>query len=412
MIHSLQRMLRRRSAWALALVALAVLGATSCQEQLTAPAQCPQACPGGRPVIRDTVLTATIGGDSSFSGYIISGSSLGGLLVSDSMGGLDDRAYMRMLSRSDTILVDSTYHSFTIDSVALSITVLAHDTSVHGLFLYMYRIPASVDSGQTFGAIDSLLTPANLLDSIAIADTLVSQTVRRVYFDSTLAKVDIPPADSGRLALGFRVRASAHTGARIGGIGSGSAVPIMTSYVTVAGDTDTTTMHQSIVRAPEYTKFVERSTFAPDPSLLVVGGQDGARALVRFPFPAYLQDSVILVRATLQLTPNDTIGGLPDDSTAVIASGILADFGAKSPRFSLTSTTKITPGTIDTLGIEVVNQVRVWQTANPAVPFAFMVNMYPEGASFSEPRFRSTRSAGGAPRLRITYQVPFKFQRP
>lgn len=412
MIHPLQRTMRRRSAWALGVAVLAVLGVGSCQEQLTAPAQCPEACPGGRPVVRDTVLSAVVGGDSSFSGYIISGSSLGGLLVSDSLGGLDDRAYLRMLSRADTVLIDSTYHTFTIDSVALSVTVLAHDTAVHGLFLYLYRIPASTDSGQSFDAVDSLLTPANLLDSVAIADTLVSQTVRLVYFDSTLAKVNIPPADSGQLALGFRIRASAHTGARLGGIGSGSAVPIMTSYVTVAGDTDTTTMHQSIVRAPEYTKFVERSTFAPDPNLLVVGGQDGARALVRFPFPAYLKDSVILVRATLQLTPNDTIGGLPDDSTAVIASGILADFGAKSPRFSLTSTTTIIPGTIDTVGIEVVSQVRVWQTANPVVPFAFMVSLYPEGASFSEPRFRSTRAGGGAPTLRITYQVPFNFQRP
>ncbi|MGH7532926.1 MAG: hypothetical protein ACREL4_06525, partial [Gemmatimonadales bacterium] len=307
---------------------------------------------------------------------------------------------------------DSSYHMFATDSVAFSVTVLAHDTTVHGMYLFVYRIPAATDSGQTFDAIDSLLTPANLLDSVAVADTLVTQTLRLVYFDSTLAKVAIPPADSGQLALGFRVRASAHTGARLGGIGSGSAVPILTTYVTVAGDTDTTTMHQALVRAPGYTKFVERSTFAPDPNLLVVGGQEGSRALVRFPFPTYLTDSVVLVRATLQLTPNDTIGGLRGDSTAVVASGILADFGAKSPRFSLTSTTTLTPGSIDTVGIEVVSQVKVWQTANPAVPYAFMVNLLPEGASFSEPRFRSTRSAGGAPTLRITYQVPFNFQRP
>lgn len=412
MNQRLERMVRGRAPWALAALLLAGALATACQEQLTAPAQCPQACPGGRPVLRDTVLVALPGSDTSFSGYIISGSSLGGVLVSDSLGGVDDRAYLRMLSRPDTVKVDSTYHSFTLDSVALALTVLAHDTTVHGLYLYIYRLPATTDSGQSFGAIDSLLTPAALLDSVAISDTLRSQTVRLLYADSTLAKIAIPPADSGRLALGFRVRATAHTGARLGGIGSGSAVPVMTSYVTVAGDTDTTTKHQSIVRAPEYTKFVERSTYAPDPNLLVVGGQDGSRALVRFPFPAYLKDSVILVRATLQLVPNDTLGGLRGDSTAAIASGILADFGAKSPRFSLTSSTQLFAGSIDTVGLEVVNQVRVWQTASPAVPSAFMVSLYPEGASFALPRFRSTRSGGGAPRLRITYQVPFNFEKP
>ena len=412
MNQRLERMVRGRAPRALAALLLAGALATACQEQLTAPAQCPQACPGGRPVLRDTVLDALPGGDTSFSGYIISGSSLGGVLVSDSLGGVDDRAYLRLLPRPDSVSVNDTARAFALDSVALTLTVLAHDTTVHGLYLFIYRLPATTDSGQTFGAIDSLLTPAALLDSVAISDTLRSQTVRLLYADSTLAKIAIPPADSGRLALGFRIRASAHTGARLGGIGSGSAVPVMTSFVTVAGDTDTTTRHQSIVRAPEYTKFAERSTYAPNPDLLVVGGQSGSRALVRFPFPAYLKDSVILVRSTLQLTPNDTMGGLSGDSAAVVATGILADFGAKSPRFSLTSSTQLFAGSIDTVGIEVVDQVRVWQTATPAVPAAFMVSLYPEGASFALPRFRSTRSGGGTPRLRITYQVPFNFEKP
>lgn len=387
-------------------------GVAACQEQLTAPALCPQACPGGRPVVRDTVLDALVGGDTSFGGFTISGSSLGGLLVSDSLGGLDDRAYLRMLPVPDSLTVNDTVRAFTLDSVAFSLTVLAHDTTVHGLTVFLYRIPVTTDSGQTFGAIDSLLVPANLFDSVAIADSLRSQTVRLIYKDSTLARIAIPPADSGRIAFGFRIRADARTGARLGGIGSGSAIPVLTSYVTLTGVTDTTLVHQTIIRAPEYTKFVERTTLAPDPNLLVVGGQNGARALIRFPFPAYLKDSVVLVRATLQLTPNDTIGGLPGDSSFVQAQGILADFGAKSPRFTLTGSAPLPPASIDTVRVEVVSQVRIWQASTLPVPSAFFVSLNPEGASFAQPRFRSSRSAAGRPTLRVTYQVPFNFLRP
>lgn len=399
----------------IATAALAGAAVVACQEQLTAPAECPQACPGGRPIIRDTVLTALPSSDTSFSGYITPGSGGGGVLVSDSLGLLDDRAYMRFLAFSDSVPLASDSgrnHVYAIDSIALSISVLAHDTTVHGMYLYIYRIPATIDSGQPFGTVDSLLTPANLIDSAAVSDTLRSQTIRLIYFDSTLSKVTIPPADSGKIALGFRVRASAHTGARLGGIGSGSLVPTVTRFVTIAGDTDTTTVHQSLVRAPEYTQFVERTSVTADPNLLVVGGQGGSRALIRFPFPTYLKDSVILVRATLQLNPNDTITGLPEDTTLVEATTILADFGAKSPRGATFLSTPLQPGSIDTVGIEVVSEVRTWQTANPAIPFAFMLNVNPEGSSFSLPRFRSTRSAGGGPILRVTYQVPFHFEKP
>lgn len=397
------------------MAAFAGIAAVACQEHLTAPAECPQACPGGRPVIRDTLLRALPSEDTSFGGYIIPGSGGGGVLVSDSLGLLDDRAYMRFLAFSDSVplAADSNRnHAYSVDSVAISISVLAHDTTVHGMYLFVYRIPATTDSGQTFGAVDSLLIPANLLDSVAVSDTLRSQTIQLVYADSTLPRLQVPPADSGRIALGFRVRASARTGARLGGIGSGSLVPTITRFITVAGDTDTTTVHQTLVRAPEYTQFVERTSATADPDLLVVGGQTGSRALIRFPFPSYLKDSVILVRATLQLTPNDTIVGLPEDTTLVEATTILADFGAKSPRGATFASAPLQPGNADTVGVEVVTQMRSWQTANPAIPPAFMVNLSPEGSSFSLPRFRSTRSASGGPILRVTYQVPFNFEKP
>jgi hypothetical protein len=364
-------------------------------------------------VLRDTVLDAVPSGDTSFAGYVVPGAAGAGLLVSDSVPAGDDRAFLRFIARPDSVSVTDTSRTYAIDSVAITLTVLARDTTVHGLSLYVYRIPVTLDSSASFATVDSQLTPANLLDSVAVADTLTSQVLRLVYPDTALARVAIPAGDSGRLALGFRVRATGGRAAiRLGGIGSGSGVPSFATYVTASGVADTIARHQTIFRGPEFTRYVERVPVTADPNLLALGGATGARALIRFPFPAYLKDSVLLVRATLRLFPADTIHGLEGDSAFVQTRGILADFGAKSPRASTVTSTFLADGTIDSVLVESVQQVREWQYRTPAVPTALFLNLGPEGASFTAPRFKSTRSASGAPRLFITYQVPFKFERP
>ncbi|MFI5235233.1 MAG: hypothetical protein ACHQXA_05925, partial [Gemmatimonadales bacterium] len=260
MNHETRPVFPGRWRWSVLAAAAIAVGAAACQEQLAAPAECPQACPGGRPIVRDTVLDAIVGGDSSFVGFITPGTGVGGVLVSDSLPGADDRAFLRFIGRSDSVQVKDTNRTYTIDSVAIALTVMARDSAVHGLFIYLYRLPVTVDSGNSFAAIDSQLTPANLFDSIAVSDTLLTQALRLVYLGPTLAKIAIPPADSGQIAFGFRIRAAAHTGARIGGIGSGSAVPTFSTYVTVTGDTDSTTKHQTIVRSPAFSRSVSRSS--------------------------------------------------------------------------------------------------------------------------------------------------------
>ena len=59
-------------------------------------------------------------------------------------------------------------------------------------------------------------------------------------------------------------------------------------------------------------------------------------------------------------------------------------------------------------------EIQSWQATRLPHPPVLFVNVSPEGASFTEPRFYSTRSpiAARHPRLRITYQLPFAFERP
>jgi hypothetical protein len=63
----------------------------------------------------------------------------------------------------------------------------------------------------------------------------------------------------------------------------------------------------------------------------------------------------------------------------------------------------------------VIAEIQRWQSVQrlPHPPL-LVVKVQPEGTSFTEPRFYSTRETVAArrPRLRITYQAPFDFERP
>ena len=70
--------------WWIGLGGLLTLGNIGCQEDLASPARCPELCPGNRIVVRDTVVEAVAGSDSSYFGYTLR-SSRQVLLVSDSL---------------------------------------------------------------------------------------------------------------------------------------------------------------------------------------------------------------------------------------------------------------------------------------------------------------------------------------
>ncbi|MBK7595586.1 MAG: hypothetical protein IPJ11_10165 [Gemmatimonadetes bacterium] len=59
--------------------------------------------------------------------------------------------------------------------------------------------------------------------------------------------------------------------------------------------------------------------------------------------------------------------------------------------------------------LEVASLVRLWQGAD-ALPSVLRLEIGQEGATFLAPAFRSSRSASGAPTLRITYRRSFAFE--
>jgi hypothetical protein len=389
-------------------VAVLVLSA-ACQERLTAPADCPTLCPGGYE-LRDTVLFPVPDGDSAFSGYFYPGQGTS-LRVSYQFAPSEDRAVLRFSPRPDSVLVDDTLRTYTIDSVALELSLQYRDSLVSGLKLFLYRLPASVDSTVSFTDVDTAFTPANTIDSFTVVDT--TTRYRTVLSGASLARVAIPAGDSGVLALGVQIRASQGTGVRIGSASAGLQSPAFINYVTAQSDTGpvSTSLPSLGLR---FNTFVSQSTPPLDPDLLTLGGVPSARTIIRFPWPAYLRDSAQLVRATLELLPSGPIPGLTGDSAFVEARPLLADFGNKSPASSdglFITTVPILPGVVDTLSLEVRRALTLWQGTTPLPP-AFMLQLFPEVSSFTRPTFGSSRTPGLVPRLRITYARKFPFQEP
>ena len=392
-----------------ALLPLLVL--LACTEDFTTPGYCPQTCPGGTVQILDTVIDATFDLDSAFTGYVQAGEGTG-LLVTTANAADRYLTALRFGSIPDSVRVGDTLYTYTVDSVTIGLGVLARNPVAIGIALQLYRAPASIDSGLTFAEVDSFITAANFLDSIPVPDTLSDGNVSVTFAGADLAKLAIPPGDSGVLAIAVQATAVSATGVELGNTSAATYLPTLTYYVTVA-EVDSTRQPSPIRRVPTYGTYVEESPPMPAADQLLLGSTPSSRVLVRFSVPDSVLVGVQILRAELILTPTEPIAGVPNIPAAVTARGVLSDQGAKSPLVPLLAPqTELLVGSTDSVTIEVVDIVRTWQVLENPPAQAFFLSLQPEGSSFTTPLFASTRSASGAPRLRITYVPPLEFEEP
>jgi hypothetical protein len=275
-----------------------------------------------------------------------------------------------------------------------------------------------VDSTRTFTDIDAELVDSNLIDSIAVPDSVNSGAITTMLRGADAAKLRLAPGGDSVLAIGLRIAAETPTGIRVGALASNSAASF-TSYLTLDVPDTGATRKQSLARTPVFNTFVTQNPVVPDDTLLTVGGEPASRALLRFALSNAFLDSTTIVRATLELTPVRPILGLPTDPAVLQIIPLVGDLGAKSPLTS--DTTFVRQGILpavqsDTVQIEATRIVQLWQSARTR-PQSVFLRLIPEGATFARAVFHSTRSrvpAGTlvAPRLRITYQRSFSFESP
>ncbi|HEX5964114.1 MAG TPA: hypothetical protein VFY42_10335 [Gemmatimonadales bacterium] len=394
------------------LLAAAVL--LGCQEKLTAPADCPALCPGGQPQVYDEVFTAVAGTDSSFVGYVQAHQASALLVSNGLLQGFEQRALVRFSRRVDSVLVRDTLRDYVIDSVALSFTIVARDTALNGLQLWIYRLPVAIDSTTSFAGIDPAFVPENRIATIDIPDSLNTGSVRAVFPGPDPLPVQIPAADGGQLAVGVRLSAPTTTGLRLGAANGGNGA-LFTSYVTLNVPDTGTAKLRALALGPEFNTYVSAAPEVVDSTLLTVGGALSARALLRFNLPPRIRDSASIVRATLELTPVAPVTGLPTDPARLLARAVLADVGAKSPLSSTLG--RVPEDTLEdgttTVSLEAVRLVELWLGATTR-PAALVLSLTPEAASFSRPVFYSTRAADSLvrPRLRLSYLLSFPFETP
>jgi hypothetical protein len=402
----------------LRLAALLSIGVIGCQEELTSPAECPALCPGGSPEILDEVVIPITGTDSSFRGYINSPSAPA-LLVSNGLEGFEERAIIRFPPRGDLVTVRDTARTYTIDSVALDLTLVARDSTVGGLSVSLYRMPISIDSTTQYADVDPAFNPANLVSVISVPDTQKSGAIRTVLSGADLSRVLIPAADTGVLALGVRIDAPVPTGVRLGAISGGNGA-IFATYATLdVPDTGTARLRTFTLNA-SFNSYVLPPQPVPDTTLLAVGGEPSARSLLRFELPEAIRDSATIVRATLELTPVTPVSGLPTDPGFIQARALVTDVGGKSPvTVPVVGGIPLTPAdTIEngatSVSIEVVRLLELWR--NSHLPTALILSIAPsqEAGTFSRPVFYSSRAADPAvrPRLRISFLRTFPFEDP
>ncbi len=361
--------------------------------------------------------------DSTFTGYVEAGEGLA-LLVSEGRPN-DVLSPIRFLPLGDSLLLNDTLRSFSVDSMAFRVGLLARDSAVSGLEMLLYRIPSDVDSTVTYQDLVPFIDDSTLIGSIDVADSVISEVFRLVVSDSaTLDLLSFVPDDSTTMAIVVAMRASQGSGIRIGSLAAGGSGPLFQSFVTLDSVADTTMNRQVISRIAQFNTFVFEAPTTVDDTLLTIGGAPSARSLLRYALPSFLQsrDSAQIIRATLELFPVGPIQGLRNDSSLVRVRGVQSDLGAKSPLcqtavgtfcgswfLSRAVTTGLTVGSSDTVSVEVGDLVRGWQ-GELGSEQALFLELLPEAASFTIPVFGSTRTPGSAPRLLITYSLPFPFE--
>ncbi|HEV8380954.1 MAG TPA: hypothetical protein VGQ29_05175 [Gemmatimonadales bacterium] len=427
-----------------------LLVAAACTEETTSPGVCPDFCPGGSIEIHDTIFTAIIERDSSFRGYL-QNYQAEAMTATDIPGVIDSRAFFTtdtVQSRVAPKAGDTATVAKVMDSVRVRFVIVRRPKNTTNLRLRLYRLPVGVDSTSDFASLDPYFT-ATPVDSLNVNDLLAlpaigdTQTIRlwsdsirvdtaghvlqinridstvAVYFNLDTLQAPFDSADSGRVAWGVRVAADSFASVTLGTTESGTNPPLVRWFYhytipdTVSATPDSVVNNDKTV-PNRFDSFVFDPPTPPLDSNLAVGGVPAARSLLRVLMPAYLHDSVDVVRATLILVPVNAVPGAPSDSFRILARPVSADLGAKSPLSpdaTLFGRTYIHIGSPDTVRLELTSLVRAWSLDTTRTT-AFILGQVPEAASYTEARFYSSRAPASRPALHVTYVKRFRFGEP
>ena len=393
------------------MVGAVLLAAGGCREDLLAPGNgtCPDFCPPEQLQVVDSVLLDNVLGDSGFGGYVQRSEATSRQVYRDSTdaGEAGSRAVIVFQAFSDSLLVaagDTTRGAVLgTDSFTIVVPVRGRNPAFTGLEIAVHRIPIGTDTAATFADLDPYFADSTLLAVIAIPDTLLSDTVSAV-----LDSLAFPAfaADGNRAAVGIALRSPA--GYVQLGSDDGQDGVQFTRHVRV--DSAGVAVSRIEGKLPSFDSFRASPQAAAGPDERDVGGAPASRTMLRFALPPRIADSSTVLRATLVLVPTGPVMGAPGDSLGVIAQGLAADVGAKSPLQGIPVDSVslrvafVTVGATDTVRLDVTDLVIGW-TRDTTRPRAFAVRAIPEGGSVGLLRLGAATGAA-RPRLHVTFAPP------
>lgn len=406
----------RTAAWRSLGAAATVVAVLACSEQLSAPGQCPELCPGEDIQVVDTVLTGIVASDTSQRGFLDPRNTP--ILVVSTEDSTRSVAILRFFPRPSRIFVpsDTTGYPPRVDSVHLVLRLVVRDTAARNLRVLIYRVPRTIDTATTFSGIQPYFADSTLVDSILVdsilADTATSGTITHRL---PPARVEPDSADSGMVALGLDVRADSQTTVTFETASAqAGAAPHLRYFVTAAtAPPPQDSVRRVLDQTPTFDTFLQAQVpGTPPDSAITVGNLPSARAVVRFILPRAIVDSATVVRATLLLTPLRPATGRPGEQFAIEALAVLRDFSGKSVLLldeAIRGFGSVTAGATDTIPIEIGPIVRFWRAAGDSIPRAIILRNLNESVMLGEIQVGRGTAGVRAPRLRLTYVPRYRF---
>jgi hypothetical protein len=405
-----------------ALGAALLFALSGCSEQVTSSLGCPELCTDQSATLRDTLLTASVVLDTTFTGFPLLGESRDIALVARG-----DTADVRLITRFDSLtvlvvpatpqpdslptVIDSATYLFRVDTTfkkpTVPVTIDAFDVDTTAADTVPTTLLPLFRDDRLIGSATYL--PADLKDTLRLP----------LYNEVVLAKARA----GARLRIGLRMRGPQPTSLLIVGSQFTPRVRYRVSKdTTVAPDTifpmsrtpvDDAAIAASLLVYPLHAAGVLP---APTPDRLALGGVGGARAYFRFDIPTIVIDSVQVIRASLQLTqrPSRFLGGNRDTITVltqpVVAGDAVTDIYTASQFLGSTlsfpvDTLRLVPRDSGERSLEIVNVVRAWRVVGTArTPRALVIRAAEEGLLAGELNFFSSNGPDAVrPRLRLTY---------
>lgn len=418
---------RLRAIWfVLALPLAAAVGA--CTEDLQTGASCPLLCPGQEIEVRDTIIDNIIVLDSSLVGFPFQGSEEPLLLAR-----LGDSLDVRSVVRFDTLT--RTYQPSgseipepiaMLDSAFVNVFLRASSVPTPAQwFIDIYNVWDSTLVDTLPRQLLPLFNPSNLIGTYQ-GDTAFTDSLRlKIPIDTAYLRALLGTQDK-RLRIGFQVRAAAPVMFFMNSFELGNGATLQFKIITP--DTTVTplrTAQPTSLTPKEPSQFAgdlldfQIVAVAPNHALantFYVGGLPGSRAYLRFALPAWVTDSVGLLRAELLLSQSPISGPGSADSLLVDAHLIVASAAVPnlfraatllSPAGIFAPSFRVLPSEVRTVRVNINTLVRQWNTNNTAraLPTAILLRVNAEGGTAAAARFFSTESPDPSlrPRLRLSY---------